>query len=205
MYVDVFQFQIRPFLSILMTSTPSVPQYMPSICQNIDISRHVLVYRYIHFWTNGSQVEQYFGTGGVYACLFTKCFILVRVDVTHQSSTTTSSTPSNPNFSALSQGADTKQGLVVLDNSPDCGPGRRSSCSVGAVCGPHINQNLAPPAQPLRFKLLNLKAKEQHEIYDRATRMVENTTIRSYRCMCDSQMQRPGVIILLFKEKQTRV
>ena len=31
-----------------MTSTPSVPQYMPSICQNIDISRHVLVYRYIH-------------------------------------------------------------------------------------------------------------------------------------------------------------
>ena len=31
-----------------MTSTPSIPQYMPSICQNIDVSRHVLVYRYIH-------------------------------------------------------------------------------------------------------------------------------------------------------------
>ena len=71
-----------------MTSTPSVPQYMPSICQNIDVSRHVLVYRYIH---------------------------------------------------------------------------------------------------------------------DRANRMVENTTIRSYRCVCDSQMQRPGVIILLFEKKQTRV
>ena len=28
-----------------------------------------------------------------------KCFILVRVDATHQSSTTTSSTPSDPNFS----------------------------------------------------------------------------------------------------------
>ena len=75
-------------LSILMTSTPSVPQYMPSICQNIDVSRHVLVYRYIH---------------------------------------------------------------------------------------------------------------------DRANQMVENTTIRSYRCVCDSQMQRPGVIILLFEKKQTRV
>jgi hypothetical protein len=41
--------------------TPSVPQYMPFICQNIDVSRHVLVYRYIHFWTNGSQV---FWNGG---------------------------------------------------------------------------------------------------------------------------------------------
>ena len=71
-----------------MTSTPSVPQYMPSICQNIDVSRHVLVYRYIH---------------------------------------------------------------------------------------------------------------------DRANRMVENTTIHSYICVCDSQMQRLGVIILLFKKKQTRV
>ena len=71
-----------------MTSTPSVPQYMPSICQNIDVSRDVLVYRYIH---------------------------------------------------------------------------------------------------------------------DIANRMVENTTIRSYICVCDSQMQRPGVIILLFEKKQTRV
>ena len=71
-----------------MTSTPSVPQYMPSLCQNIDVSRHALVYRYIH---------------------------------------------------------------------------------------------------------------------DRANRMVENTTIRSYKCVCDSQMQRPGVIILLFEKKQTRV
>ena len=71
-----------------MTSTPSVPQYMPSICQNIDVSGHVLVFRYIH---------------------------------------------------------------------------------------------------------------------DRANRMVENTTIRSYRCVCDSQMQRPGVIIVLFEKKQTRV
>ena len=71
-----------------MTSTPSIPQYMPSICQNIDISRHVLVYRYIH---------------------------------------------------------------------------------------------------------------------DRANRMVENTTILSYGCVCDSQVQRPGVIILLFEKKQTRV
>ena len=35
--------------------------------------------------------------------------------------------------------------------------------------------------------------------------MVENTTIRSYRCVCDSQMQRPGVVILLFEKKQTRV
>ena len=40
-----------------------------------------------------------FGMEGVYACLFTKCFIVVRVDATHQSSTTTSSTPSGPNFS----------------------------------------------------------------------------------------------------------
>ena len=71
-----------------MTSTPSVPQYMPYICQNIDVSRHVLVFRYIH---------------------------------------------------------------------------------------------------------------------DRANRMVENTTIRSYRCVCDSQMQRPRVIILLFEKKQTHV
>ena len=30
--------------------------------------------------------------------------------------------------------------------------------------------------------------------------MVENTTIHSYRCVCDSQMQRPGVIILLFEK-----
>ena len=36
----------------------------------------------------------------LYACLFRKCCILVRVDATHQSSTTTSSTPSDPNFSA---------------------------------------------------------------------------------------------------------
>ena len=35
----------------------------------------------------------------LYACLFRKCFILVRVDVRHQSSTTISSTPSDPNFS----------------------------------------------------------------------------------------------------------
>ena len=32
-----------------------------SICQNIYVSRHVLVYRHIHFWTNGSQV---FWNGG---------------------------------------------------------------------------------------------------------------------------------------------
>ena len=32
----------------------------------------------------------------LYACLFRKCCILVRVDMTHQSS----STPSDPNFSA---------------------------------------------------------------------------------------------------------
>ena len=43
--------------------------------------------------------REYFGTEGVYACLFKKCFILVRVDATHQSSTATSSTPSDPNFS----------------------------------------------------------------------------------------------------------
>ena len=36
---------------------------MPSICQNIDVSRHVLVYRYIHFWTN--EVK-YFETEGVH-------------------------------------------------------------------------------------------------------------------------------------------
>ena len=33
----------------------------------------------------------------------------------------------------ISRGADTKQGLVVLDNSPDCAPGRRSSCRVVLV------------------------------------------------------------------------
>ena len=35
----------------------------------------------------------------LYACLFRKCCILVQVGTTHQSSTTTSSTPSDPNFS----------------------------------------------------------------------------------------------------------
>ena len=40
----------------------------------------------------------------LYACLFRKCCILVRVDATHQSSTTTSSTPSDPNFSAHKAG-----------------------------------------------------------------------------------------------------
>ena len=34
----------------------------------------------------------------LYPCLFSKCCILVRVDATHQSSTTTISTPSDPNF-----------------------------------------------------------------------------------------------------------
>ena len=40
----------------------------------------------------------------LYACLFRKCCILVRVDTTHQSTTTTSSTPSDPNFSAHKAG-----------------------------------------------------------------------------------------------------
>ena len=40
----------------------------------------------------------------LYACLFRKCCILVRVDATHQSSTTTSRTPSDPNFSAHKAG-----------------------------------------------------------------------------------------------------
>ena len=40
----------------------------------------------------------------LYACLFRKCCILMRVDATHQSSTTTSSTPSDPNFSAHKAG-----------------------------------------------------------------------------------------------------
>ena len=57
---------VRLYLSLVdrpiaLAPTPSVPQYMPSICQNIDVSRHVLVYRYIHFWTNESQV---FWNGG---------------------------------------------------------------------------------------------------------------------------------------------
>ena len=38
-------------------------------------------------------------SNSLYACLFRKCCILVWVDATHQSSTTTSSTPSDPNFS----------------------------------------------------------------------------------------------------------
>ena len=40
----------------------------------------------------------------LYACLFRKCCILVRVHATHQSSTTTSSTPSDPNLSAHKAG-----------------------------------------------------------------------------------------------------
>ena len=41
---------LHPFYSLRST-----------ICQNIYVSRHVLVYRHINFWTNGSQV---FWNGG---------------------------------------------------------------------------------------------------------------------------------------------
>ena len=54
--LSIYRCTLLPNTKNCINSTPSVPQYMPSICQNIDVSRHVLVYRYIHFWTNGSQV-----------------------------------------------------------------------------------------------------------------------------------------------------
>ena len=59
--LSIYGCTLLPNTKTCIHSTPSVAQYMPSICQNIYVSRHVLVYRYIHFWTNGSQV---FWNGG---------------------------------------------------------------------------------------------------------------------------------------------
>ena len=50
------------------------------------------------------SITTYKKYNSLYACLFRKCCILVRVDATHQSSTTTSSTPCDPNFSAHKAG-----------------------------------------------------------------------------------------------------
>ena len=59
--LSIYGCTLLPNTKTCIHSTPSVAQYMPSICQNIYVSRHFLVYRYIHFWTNGSQV---FWNGG---------------------------------------------------------------------------------------------------------------------------------------------
>ena len=59
--LSIYGCTLLPNTKTCIHSTPSVSQYMPSICENIYVSRHVLVYRYIHFWTNGSQV---FSRGG---------------------------------------------------------------------------------------------------------------------------------------------
>ena len=59
--LSIYGCTLLPNTKTCIHSTPSIAQYMPSICQNIYVSRHVLVYRYIHFWTNGSQV---FWNGG---------------------------------------------------------------------------------------------------------------------------------------------
>ena len=61
-----------------------------------DVCRRILVLDmslFIHFDDKYIKMDKR-------RCMFTKCFIFVRVDTTHQSSTTTSSTPSDPNFSA---------------------------------------------------------------------------------------------------------
>ena len=59
--LSIYGCTLLPNTKTCIHSTPSVAQYMPYICQNIYVSRHVLVHRYIHFWTNGSQV---FWNGG---------------------------------------------------------------------------------------------------------------------------------------------
>ena len=119
----------------------------------------------------------------LYACLFRKCCILVRVDATHPSSTTTSSTPSDPNFSMHKswRGYQGGPGCVYTWTTHPTAHQADEARVMSVLCAARTLTKTSRLQLPLRFKLLNLKAKEQRESYDRANRMVENTTIRSYR------------------------